>query len=313
MSVATYKSYFGLARETTYGSTSALGQRFIPVLSFNPGWKDEVEYVVDKGIRGAPSMDFAMYQGVVKSRGGYEHYFHPDVAGVFLKGIFGGETVSGASAPYTHTFGATDLPPSYTLYDSYGLVTGSSARKIVGAQLESIELTYSRSNGAMTVKPTWVGAGSTGVAAQTYSFSTVDPFRGWEAVMAIAGTTNARILDLTMRFARPVDLIFGGSNSQAPNAREVGPLEHTGSFSVYGSTSLEFDRYLANSTGAFSVVLTDSTNVFTLAITDFRIEDVSMDRGGNYARWDVKYRALHSGTDTGPGNIALTVQSSCQF
>lgn len=313
MSVALFRSHFGLARETTYGSTSALGQRFIPVLSYTPGWKDEIEYIVDKGIRGAPSADFAMYQGTIRARFGSEHYFYPDNCGVFLRGIFGGETVSGASAPYTHTFGTTDTPASYTLYDFYGLGTGSSERKLVGAQLERVEFSFTRANGALTVRPTYIGFGSTGVAEQTDSYTTEAPFRGWQATIDIAGTTNTRILEFTSVLARPIDLIYGGSNSQSPNARNIGPLEHTGTLAVYASTSLEFDRYLANSTGGFGVTLTDSTNTLAWTFTDWRIEDVSMDRGGNFARWDVSWRALHSATDTGPGRVALTVQSSCEF
>lgn len=316
MSVAAFRSHFGLSREesTGYGSTGSLGVRYIPVLSFDPGWKDNVEYVVDKGIRGTPSMDHAMYQGVRSGSWQGSHYFHPDVAGVFLRAIYGGETVSSTSAPYTHTFGTTDRPPSYTLWDYYGVSAGSSERIITGAQLERVEFAWNRQNGALVVRPQWVGFGSTGHATLTPSYSTEDPFRGWQAVFAIAGTTNARILEFTSVLSRaPVSLIYGGNNTQAPNNREVGPLEHTGSFVAYGSTSLEFDRFLANSTGALSVVMANSTNSLTWTITNWRIEDVTIDRGGGYARWDVRWRALHSGTDSGPGSVALVVASSCEF
>lgn len=314
MSVATFRHHFGLARETTYGSTSALGTRYIPVLSFDPGWKDNVEYIVDKGVRGSPSMDHAMYQGVRSGSWQGSHYFHPDVAGVFLRGIYGGETVSSTSAPYVHTFGTTDRPASYTLFDFYGVAAGSSERMILGAQLERVELQWSRENGALVVRPQWVGFGSTGYATLTPSYSTGDPFRGWQATVAIAGTTNARVLDFTSILSRaPVKLIYGGSNTQAPNNREVGPLEHTGKLTVYGSTSLELDRYLANSTGALSVTMSDSTNTLAWDITNWRIEDVVIDRGGGYSRWDVTWRALHDSSDTGPGRVALTVASSCEF
>lgn len=313
MSVALWRSHFGLVREATYGSTGILGARFIPVLSYTPGWKDELEYVVDKGIRGTASMDFAMYTGTRRSRFGSEHYFYPDNCGVFLRGIFGGETVSGASAPFAHTFGSTDTPPSYTLYDFYGLGSGSSERMIVGAQLESVEISFTRANGALTVRPTWVGFGSTGVAESSDSYTTEAPFRGWEAVIDYAGTTNTRILEFTSRLTRSVDLIYGGSNTQQPNARSIGPLEHTGTLTVYATASTELDRFLANTTGALGVTMTDSTNTLAWTITDWRIEDVSLDRGGSFARWDVSWRGLYSATDTGPGRIALTVTSSCEF
>lgn len=313
MSVALFRSHVGYVRETTYGSTSALGSRYIPVLSFNPGWKDEQEYIVDKGIRGAPSMDFAMYQGTRRTRAGYESYFYPDNCGIFLRGIFGGETVSGATAPFTHTFGSTDTPASYSLFDFYGLGSGSSERLILGAQLESVEFSFTRANGALTVRPTWVGFGSTGYAETTDAYTTQAPFRGWEAVMDYAGTTNTRILEFTSRLTRSVDLIYGGSNTQNPNARTIGPLEHTGTLSVYANASTELDRFLANTTGTFGVTMADSTNSLTWTITDWRIEDVSLDRGGNFARWDVSWRGLYSATDTGPGSIALVVTSSCEF
>lgn len=314
-SVAIYRSHFGLVREDTgYGSTSStLGSRYIPVLSYDPGWEDDLERIVDKGIRGAPSMDFAMYTGVSRTRGGYSHYFYPNEVGVFFGAIFSSGVVSGSSAPYTHTWGSTDVPQSWTLYDFYGLGAGSSERKIVGAQMEKLEWTYSRASGAMTLKPSWVGFPSTDIAETTDSYGTDIPFRGWQAVMSIAGTTNTRILDFTANFSRSVDLIYGGSNLQAPNAREVGPMEVTGTMSVYASTSLEFDRYVANSTGNFILTATDSTNVVTFTATDFRIEKATVDRGGNYSRWNVNWRALHNATDSGPCSVALTVQSSCGF
>ena len=176
-----------------------------------------------------------------------------------------------------------------------------------------MEFSFTRANGALTVRPAWVGYGSTGYAEQTDSYTTEAPFRGWQAVMDFGGSTNTRILEFTSRLARSVDLIYGGSNTQNPNARSIGPLEHTGTLSVYATNSTEFDRFLANTTGTFGVVMTDSTNSITWTITDWRIEDVSLDRGGNFARWDVSWRALHSATDTGPGRVALVVTSSCEF
>ena len=163
------------------------------------------------------------------------------------------------------------------------------------------------------MRPSWVGYASTGFAQTTDAYTTEAPFRGWQAVMSIAGTTNTRLLDLNLSLSRSVDLIYAGNNTQNPNAREVGPLEVTGTLSAYASTSLEWDRYQANSTGALSVVMTDSTNSITLTITDFRIEKTTLDRGGNYARWNASFRGLHSATDSGPASIACVVQSSCEF
>ena len=317
MSIALYRSHTGWIRETTYGSTSALGARYIPVLSYDPGWEDELERVVDEGIRGAPSKDFAIYTGISKSRGGYTYHFYPDTCGIFLFGIFGGELISTGAQGSTHLFGATDVPPTYTLADFHGAALGESL--IRGAIFERVDFAYSKNAGTLTVKPSFVGNASTQVAETTDSYSTAAPFRGWEATVSATASTamNLRTLDVSLSFARPVYQIWGGSNTQVPNAFTVGPLEVTGSITSYGTTFSELTAYQANSTGSLTIQLDDvastNTNTFLLTCSNVRFEKVTLDRGGDYSRWTTSFRALHNATDSGPATVALSVASSCGF
>ena len=317
MSIAIYRSHFGMVRETTYGSTSALGARYIPVMSYDPGWEDELERIVDEGIRGAASKDFAIYTGVSRSRGGYSFHFYPNTCGTFLYGIFGGVLISTGAQGSTHLFGATDVPPTYTLADFHGAALGESL--IRGAIMERVDFAYSKNSGTLTVKPTWVGNASTQVAETTDSYSTDSPFRGWQATVSATASTamNLRTLDFNISLSRPVYQIWGGSNTQIPNAFTVGPLEVTGSITSYGTTFSELTAYQANSTGTLTVQLDDvaSTNTNTLLFTmnNVRFEKVTLDRGGDYSRWTTNFRALHNATDSGPATVSLSIASSCSF
>ena len=308
-----YRSHVGWTRETTYGSTSALGTRYIPVLSFDPGWEDELERVVDEGIRGAPSKDFAIYPGISKSRGGYSYHFYPDTCGIFLYGLFGGVLISTGTAGSTHLFGATDVPPSYTLADFHGAALGETI--IRGALFERLDFAYSKNAGTLTAKPSFVGNASTQVAETTDSYSTDRPFMGWEATVSATASTamNLRTLDFNLSIARPVFQIWGGSNTQTPNAFTVGTLEVTGSLTSYGTTFSELAAYQANSTGSLSVTLNDSTNSLIFTMSNVRFEKVTLDRGGDYSRWTTNFRALHNATDSGPATVSLSIASSCSF
>lgn len=320
-----WRSHVSFVREQTYGSTGSGSAVYIPVLTYDT-WEDNRERVLDNAFRAVPSKDFAVYSGVNSGRTGYTWYFYPDVMGRFLKGIFGAEAVTQTTVGNrgVHTFGSTDTPASETIYDFYGVA--GSERRFHGSQMQSMNLSFETQTGALQMKNEWLSfAASTGISETTFSYtgtSGVIPHRGWQATLALANSTNLRLLRFNVDLKRAVDLIYGANNSQNPSAREVGPLEITGSLSFYGGTSsggsteTEYTLFRNNTSTSMVIDLQDSTaalstaNGLTLTFSNANFYPATLDRSGNYVRWDVPFRALHNVTDSGPAAFALAIAST---
>jgi hypothetical protein len=80
----------------------------------------------------------------------------PKSVGALLKAAMGAYAVTGASAPYTHTFTVGDALPYVTLWGKYG--SADSAR-IVDAKVDDFEFTFEKS-GAAEVHAKLVGCGT---------------------------------------------------------------------------------------------------------------------------------------------------------
>lgn len=319
MSNQTWRSHVGFAREATYGSTGTGSVVYIPILSYDE-WEDDRERIVDSAPRAQPSKDYFVYAGVNGGRTGYTWYAYLDTMNRFFKDIFGAAatvTQSSAGAHAVHNFGTTDTPLSETIYDFYGVA--GAERRWHGMQAERLELKFDANSGAMTMKTVYRGyASSTGITETTVAYTCSVPKRGWEGALTLAGSTNNRLLAATFTFAREVGLIYSASNSQNPVNREVGPLEITGQLSFYGGTSsggstdTEYTLFRNNTSTTLSLTFFEasSSNALLIALSNANFAPATLDRGGQYHRWDVGVRGLYNTSDSGPGYVATTIAST---
>lgn len=316
-----WRSHLGHAREQSYGTTGTGSVFYIPVTSYDT-WDDNRERILDSGIRGLGSKDYFIYQGVNQARLGHTWMAYPTLTLRLFMDMFGLETVTATSAGSTagvHTFGSTNLPPSATLYDFYG--SSAAERRFHGAQMESMELKFDAASGAMMLKTSYRSyAASTAIPETSVSYSSDIPVRGWEGALTLAGSTNNRLINLSLNLQREVNLVFSASNSQNPISREVGPLEITGTAVFYGGTSsggstdTEYMLYRNNTSTSLSLVLAEpgasSQNIMAIALSNLNFYPVTVDRGASFVRFNAPFRALHNTSDSGPGSIAITTPST---
>ena len=90
--------------------------------------------------------------------------------GMVLWGALGGKAVTGASAPYTHTFKLANTLPSFTLFEIIPDGAGIDVPRLAGAKVDSLELSWT-GNGPLKVSASYKGRalsfGASGTASVT--------------------------------------------------------------------------------------------------------------------------------------------------
>jgi hypothetical protein len=292
----------GFALESTWG-TAVAASKVLPIRNLKAppaNYKTEL----DDGVRGIAAKDFGSYQGVGSADVEWEGDFYPEELGYFLKLIMGSASVTGGSAPYTNSFALGSSPGSLTLEESV------LARKWPGMSLSDFGLKFSAAEGKLTYTAKMTGQPSSAVSFAAISDATLAPFLGWEASLNVAGSPYVNLLDLSLDFKRPVELIWSAVNSQSPGAAAAGPLEVTGKATLsYDTTALGY--YLANTQNTVVFTLSRGASaalkqlILTFTKMSWADSPVELDRGKNYVTESHSLRGLYNVTDAGPCAIQL--------
>lgn len=267
--------WFGLAKETTYGTAVAAPTVWIPVDS--PKFARKVTTLKDQALRGVMSTTFGQVQGMAYSELGYKTYVYGDsVYQHFLAALGGTDTVTGTVAPYTHkvsVYNTTDAthsgqPTSWTgfLYQADGKV-----QQIPGLILADLKMTI-KANEAPTLDVQWQGMPGTFITAPANTPSTTQMMPPWTASVTIGGAQANQYTGLTVdikRNAKPVSVLNG---SQSPLAIYGGPVTVTGTFDALyqGSTDYDLSALIANTQPVLSASIYaqgDATHPLTLQMS----------------------------------------------
>src|SRR5467141_3094086 len=136
--IPTFLTQIGLAKETTWGTPIAPTtlDQFMPVL--NPKPVDDIDTILDNGLRSLAGKDQGYYQGFRIGKWSYEMHAFPEPIGHIFMGLLGTDGwASGTTHPFTLL--NTGLPPSYGIYDFYG-VSGTNTRIQAGSYFESLAI-----------------------------------------------------------------------------------------------------------------------------------------------------------------------------
>lgn len=328
-SYGTWRAYMGFGTEVpgSFGST-VTATVYIPALSYD-SYVDDQGVVLDDAPRSAPTKVFNAYTGV--RQGGWSATFpyYPLQTARFWSRLNGSTDLVGSSSNqgWQHTYVMNSSSNPYT--DTAIMFTGSTQteRRFAGSAYTGMDFKFSRASGMATVKmtavsfapstaitneqsPTWPGA-TTGTGFES-------PLRGWQAVAAVGGTTQATLLDFEMNISREAALIFSANNSRVPSAVEFGQLDAKGRIRFYGSTEKPYADYQANTIQSLDLVLTDvlpgsTMNKLEILISKAIFTKVTPDMSGPFLVYDAEFQCMHSssaGSDSGPYSIFLTVGSS---
>ncbi|WDL96946.1 phage tail tube protein [Alicyclobacillus sp. ALC3] len=299
-------SYLGLAVEATLG-TPVAPTGFIPVKSFKP--QDTPQYVADQGYRGQPVKVFGEYLGTMSSTYEIDGDAYPSSFGSILGAIFGGETVTGTTQPYTHTFKVAATPGSLTLSDYY--VAGF--RQWAGAKCDKLTVKFTPDAG-LTYTAHFIGFGSvTGTAPVSQTFGTSPFFLGWEAALNIDGTANVKLDSFSVDIARAGSkALFSAANSQTPWDIFVGEMTADWDLSFYMEDDSEYTYALAEGKHIVSVTLTQPSTNYTCNFTSSAVQwtKPTIDRGKEFVAVSISGSAVNNATDSGVITAALTNDTS---
>jgi hypothetical protein len=294
--------YLGLAKETTWG-TAVVPTIYIPYDSIKN--EDEIKKAVDEGRRGVLSKEFAIYNTTRHSKIDVETLAYPDTLGHLFMGILGKDTVTGAASPYTHKFQVLDSnAPSYTLSD-YNVIAGTNERRYPGAILDEMDLKFD-DDGNMKVSAKFQSKISTLVAKTTPTQNVATPFQGWMASLTLGGTANANMLGGDLSIKRANQLIFAGNNTQDPTKYITGRIEISGKLTFDVDSETEWLLYSNGTQQSLQVQFTvDANTQLTLLCSKVDITKATVDRGNEFVRVDMDFKAIYNATDAGLCQITL--------
>jgi hypothetical protein len=296
----TAPGHLGLAWETTYG-TPVVPAVYVPYNSLK--FSDDYKKIIDEGRRGGIVKDWAVYNGPRSGSVEMEGDVYPETMGYFFKGILGGYSVTGASAPYTHTFtAAPTLPSSMTLQEFYGI----TERQFSGAVLSELDVKFDVEN-VVTFTAKWLTKASTVVTTTTPSYaSQTNPFMGYTLTFKIGGSSNVNLVSGEFSIKRPVNLLWTANNTQDPSRFSAGRIEITGKFLVDAEDETELLNYLNGTQTSLDFLFTrDANTSLDVQFNKVDFTKITPDIGQEYVRMDCEFRALYNTVDNGNTTIKL--------
>lgn len=299
-------SHIGLARESNWGVAVA-PTVWLPVSGPKP--EDTVQWIKEQGFRAVPAKTFGAWQGPIHAVWQMDGLTYPDTIGLLLLATFGTDTVTGASAPYSHLFTlSSTTPPSLTIAD-YDAIT---ERRYAGFLPNELDFSFTPNEG---LKWSVKGESKKSVTATTTTptFGTLPPFLGWQGTLNLGGSANVHMLSFDTAIKRSNQVLKGSSGTQDIDAIVPGPMEVTGKITVWMEDETELNYFLAGQPVAAVVTLTAANGhsiTFTMTATVF--EKGAVDRSKEYVTLDLNYEAVWNPTDAGPMAVTL-VNSTASY
>jgi hypothetical protein len=289
-----YLTKVGLARETTWGSSTA-PVALLPVdpPTFTPAF----DQVLDQSLRGLPALDYAAYQGVGRVEASMEGNFYPEELGYLLFSAMGSCVSSGTAVPYTHTFSLGSHPPGLSIQDENGIQN----YRYTGCMVSELTLTFNSSEGMLRWSSSLVGKQKINVASGTIpAESTSAPFLSWMIEAEVGGVKPfGKIIEGEITLSRDVNLHFVDGSLQTPGTAYVGPLEVTGRATVFFDADADYNRYLDKLqepvafTWAYGAGTAYREVTFEAGNMDFGDSPAEVDRSGASVTLAYTMRALY--------------------
>lgn len=280
--------YLGLAIEASQGVAENAPDTFIPFIENS--LRGHHEPIMDNAVRTSRIKDAGSVAGKKWGEGSVQMYLDSINCGYLLKMAFGIESSTQKTASiYDHLFTPTvsgNLPVSATLWDYKG-VDCELYTYAVADQLE-IEFTTdgiaTMNAGIFSKPPTTTTAPTLSTPSGTL-YTWKDLSAKFAATLPLAEVATAtKITNFKFAIANSVDLAYK-SGSQSPDTVLLGPVEVTGSFSMYFESATERDAYynLTKKTAIFTAVGAGLGSGYTeqlrVVLKKIVFEDIDMETG----------------------------------
>lgn len=297
--------WFGVAKETTYGTPQPTPTLWIPVDT--PKWNPKITPLTDQAMRGYMGMDYQQLQGIRYDEITYKTYIYADtVYPHFLATLGNADTVTGTTAPYTHKTSlyngsGTDAaqPVSYT---GFFFHPSGKVIQVPGMQIVNLKLTI-KADELPTLEVTWNGMPGTFITAPSNTPGQLQPMPAWTCAVTVGGTAFSKYSDVSLEFKRGTKPIPVLNGTQSPLAIYSGELAVAGTFDgVYqGTTDNDLTNFLTNAQPSLKAVLNppgDAVHTFTVQTSVIAYD--SVDPNGTNQGWmtvQSAFKALMNATD----------------
>jgi hypothetical protein len=222
-----------------------------------------------------------------------------DAAGPLLYGMFGTDTIAGAS-PYTHTFSvaaATYALPSWSISDFTGEI--ATARRFVGCRMNTLTLTFSPAE-PVTYSATFIGSPSGSVAKPTLNAPQVDPFMGWETTFNINSAASTEFESFSLEFSRGTAAQHNLNGIQTPQNVNFRGIDCTWSGTVTPADDTVYNRVTNHSQHVMVVTCRSATPTLVFTITQPSEDDATITRSAeDPVKVDISGSTILNSTDSG--------------
>lgn len=294
MPFMTSNSYWGAAKEATYG-TAASVTTFTPIGS--PKLTPTLKWLDDSDFRGSPVKHYDQVPGVRHDTFDGKTYLYSDVYPNLLVAALGGPDSVASSV---HTIGLLNSPNTGSQPPSYTIINDSvdNTYQITGARLDTLGLSFA-ADAAVETTFKFTGNISTTVASVTPNESTQHLVPAWNCSASIGGASVAVVESGKLDIKRSTAPIFT-LGQQGPYVNFASDLEVTGSLmfvveagETYWSNALTRDQQ--------QVILrfTDPVTSYYIQfqMSAVQLEDPVLEQSKSFISLDTKFTACANTTD----------------
>lgn len=281
-------------------------QWFIPVKA--PVWKPNLQMLDDDGLRGSMVDVYDQIAGQRYDSLSFDCDVYADSFPALVRGCLGStDTVTGTTAPYTHTIGLlnntlSSQPPSYT--GNY--FDGADINQLAAAQLGDLVIKFNAA-GLLTVTTNYISNPSTVITTTTNTPTTLEAIASWNCVVKLGGTAITKLVEGELDLKRGTKAIPAITGTQTMYQNWSGPLSTKGSkLVVIMESDAELTYFLNNSKGiALDLLFTDpglNTVDFHMSTTAWAAG--SKNNGKDWLEVDLEFFGLPNSTDIVAGGLS---------
>lgn len=241
-------------------------------------------------------------RGEMQPGANYDVPAMPGMIGLLLNAALGSDTVTGSSAPYTHTFKAATTLPYYTLYAR----RDAEYYRVGDSRLSELELSWEGTK-ALMAKATWLGCeysflASAYTAATTNERPQSGVFKGAGGTFTVDGAA-AVIKSGSVKISNSVEGVFG-SASPLPTDVFLAMQRIDFSLTIVPENLQLFRQVVTGTTSGTSV---QATPEYGAAVCKF-ILDANTDLELNAAR--LKFMTSQPDVNAEGGAAEITLEGS---
>lgn len=316
--------WFGIAKETTYGTPVAAPTIWIPVKS--PKWDPQIAQNKDDALRGSMGKTFEQVPDMRYSKVTYQTFPYMDsVYPHFLALLGTPDTVAGSADPYTHKTALYNgsgtnaaQPPSYTLF--YADATGQ-VRQIPGAIAGSLKLAV-KAGALVGVDVEWVGLFGAAITAPTNTPTALSPWPSWNSTITLGGVAATNYSDITLTYKRATEPIPTITGTQDPYAIFGGEVDVTGDLTAVfpGESAGDLADFIAGTQPVLIVKTApagDATHSLQLTHSKVAYETSAPEGTNKWMEIKSKVECLTNPTDglsgQSPVQVVFTTATSTAF